>query len=30
MSWDIPQLLGKKARRDLPFGKELRWSDLED
>jgi len=30
MSWDIPQLLGKKARRDMPFGKELRWSDLED
>jgi len=30
MSWDIPQLLGKKARHDMPFGKDLRWSDLED
>ncbi len=30
MAWDIPQVLGKKARADMPFGKELRWSDLED
>jgi sialic acid synthase SpsE len=30
MSWDIPQVLGKKARHDITFGKELRWSDLED
>jgi N-acetylneuraminate synthase len=28
MAWDIPQVLGKKAKADLPFGKELRWSDL--
>ena len=30
MSWDIPQVLGKKAAADLPFGKDLRWNDLAD
>ncbi|MBN2044449.1 MAG: N-acetylneuraminate synthase family protein [Anaerolineales bacterium] len=30
MSWDLDQVIGMKARTDLPFGKELRWSDLED
>jgi N-acetylneuraminate synthase len=28
MAWHIPQVLGKKAATDLPYGKELRWSDL--
>jgi sialic acid synthase SpsE len=30
MSWDIPNVIGMKARTDLPFGKDLRWSDLEE
>jgi len=30
MSWDLDQVIGMKARRDLPFGKDLRWTDLED
>jgi N-acetylneuraminate synthase len=29
MAWDVPAVLGKQARADLPFGKEIRWSDLE-
>jgi sialic acid synthase SpsE len=29
MAWDIPQVLGKKAARDLPFGKDLGWEDLK-
>lgn len=28
MSWDIPQVLGRKAAADMPFGKEVRLSDL--
>ncbi len=28
MAWDIPGVLGKKAVADLPYGKELRSSDL--
>ncbi|MCW5875564.1 MAG: N-acetylneuraminate synthase family protein [Anaerolineales bacterium] len=28
MAWDIPQVLGKKAAADLPFGKDIRSSDL--
>jgi N-acetylneuraminate synthase len=28
MAWDIPNVLGKKALADIPFGKELRQSDL--
>ena len=28
MAWDLPQVLGKKAASDLPFGKDLRWEDL--
>jgi hypothetical protein len=28
MSWDMPQVIGKKAAADLPFGKDLRWTDL--
>ena len=30
MSWDMDQVIGMKARRDLPFGKDLRWTDLEE
>jgi N-acetylneuraminate synthase len=30
MTWDLPLLIGMKARRDLPFGKDLRWTDLEE
>jgi len=26
---EIAQVIGMRARHDLPFGKELRWSDLE-
>ncbi|MDH5605602.1 MAG: N-acetylneuraminate synthase family protein [Anaerolineae bacterium] len=29
MAWEIDQLLGKKARADLPFGKDMRWEDVE-
>ncbi|MBN2499430.1 MAG: N-acetylneuraminate synthase family protein [Anaerolineales bacterium] len=29
MAWDIDAVVGKQARTDLPFGKELRWEDLE-
>jgi hypothetical protein len=29
MAWDIDAVVGKQARADLPFGKELRWEDLE-
>jgi N-acetylneuraminate synthase len=28
MAWDLPQVIGKKAAADLPFGKDLRWEDL--
>jgi N-acetylneuraminate synthase len=28
MSWDAPKVLGKKAIADMPFGKEVRLSDL--
>jgi sialic acid synthase SpsE len=28
MAWDIPLVLGKKAAADLPYGKDLRASDL--
>jgi N-acetylneuraminate synthase len=30
MSWDLDQMIGMKARVDLPFGKDLRWTDLEE
>lgn len=30
MAWDIPQVLGKKAAADLPYGKDLRWDDLSE
>jgi N-acetylneuraminate synthase len=30
MSWDVDQVIGMKARKDLPFGKDLRWTDLEE
>lgn len=30
MSWDLPQVIGMKVRTDIPFGKDLRWSDLEE
>jgi N-acetylneuraminate synthase len=30
MSWDLDQLIGMKARTDLLFGKDLRWTDLEE
>lgn len=29
MAWDIPQVIGKKAATDLPYGKDLRLSDLK-
>lgn len=29
MAWDIPKVIGKKAAKDLPFGKDLRWEDLK-
>ena len=29
MAWDKSHVIGKKAVADMPFGKELRWSDLE-
>ena len=29
MSWDMEQVIGMKARADLPFGKDLQWTDLE-
>ncbi len=28
--WEAPLVVGKKARHDLPYGKEIRWLDLED
>lgn len=28
--WEAPLVVGKKARQDLPYGKEIRWLDLED
>jgi N-acetylneuraminate synthase len=28
MAWDIPKVVGKKAVADMPYGKEVRWSDL--
>lgn len=28
MSWDMPKVLGKKAAHDMPYGKEVRSSDL--
>ncbi len=30
MVWDLDEVIGKKARHDLPFGKDLRWEDLEE
>ncbi len=30
MVWDMDDVIGKKARTDLPFGKDLRWADLEN
>jgi N-acetylneuraminate synthase len=30
MSWDLDQVIGMKVRTDLPFGKDLRWTDLEE
>jgi N-acetylneuraminate synthase len=28
MSWDMPRVIGRKAAADMPFGKEVRASDL--
>jgi N-acetylneuraminate synthase len=28
MAWDIPQVVGKRAVTDMPFGKDLRVEDL--
>jgi sialic acid synthase SpsE len=28
-SWEVDQVIGKKARRDMPYGMELRWENLE-
>ena len=30
MSWDLDTVIGMKARHDMPFGKDLRWTDLEE
>jgi N-acetylneuraminate synthase len=30
MSWDLDRVIGMKARTDMPFGKDLRWTDLEE
>jgi N-acetylneuraminate synthase len=30
MSWDLDKVIGMKARADMPFGKDLRWTDLEE
>jgi N-acetylneuraminate synthase len=30
MSWEIDKVIGKKARADMPYGKDLRWTDLEE
>jgi len=30
MSWDLGRVIGMKARTDMPFGKDLRWTDLEE
>jgi N-acetylneuraminate synthase len=30
MSWDLEKVIGMKARHDMPFGKDLRWTDLEE
>lgn len=27
--WEVAQVIGKRARADIPFGKELRWTDVE-
>ena len=27
---DIDQVIGKKTRAAMPYGKELRWTDLEE
>jgi N-acetylneuraminate synthase len=29
MAWDIPMVIGKKAAVDMPYGKDLRLSDLK-
>jgi hypothetical protein len=28
MAWDTEAVIGKKALVDMPYGKELRWSEL--
>ena len=28
-AWDVDAVVGKKARFDMPYGKELRWENLE-
>jgi N-acetylneuraminate synthase len=28
MAWEVEDVVGKKARIDMPYGKELRWADL--
>jgi len=30
MSWDLDKVIGMKARANMPFGKDLRWTDLEE
>jgi N-acetylneuraminate synthase len=30
MSWEVDKVIGKKARADMPYGKDLRWTDLEE
>ncbi|MBN1230602.1 MAG: N-acetylneuraminate synthase family protein [Anaerolineales bacterium] len=29
MAWDIDEIIGMKSRIDMPYGKEIRWRDLE-
>jgi sialic acid synthase SpsE len=30
MAWDAPAVVGKKALVDMPYGKELRWSNISE
>jgi hypothetical protein len=30
MAWEVNEVVGKKARIDMPYGKELRWGNLSE
>lgn len=30
MAWEVDGVVGKKARVDMPYGKELRWANVEE